>query len=149
MPRRLNFTTLKKREELGSSTHLIELRHQSRLAAGGVVPMNDVLAGNSIEHAQGVADCERGGLLIAPPNRNFSLLHVCAGRRNVRPVAQAPAFGNANALLCGFGIRQLENPLAVWLQIITHTTNYGVCAALRRWYQKEQFSTTIAGPPAV
>ena len=110
--------------------------------------MNNMLAGNPIEHAQGVTNRERGGFLIACSNRQFSLLHVCAGRRNIRSVAQAPAFGDANALLRGLGIRQFENPLAVWLQNLRHTTTLGVCAALGRWYQKALLSTTVAWPPA-
>jgi hypothetical protein len=134
---------------LGGSAHLVEFRHQARLAPSGVVLMDNVLAGNPIEHAQRVANGQRRDLLIAFPDRDFRFLHVRAGRRNVRPVALAASLGDTNALLRGLGIGQLEIPLAVWLQNIRHTAKYGARAATSRWYQTEAKSTTTARSRAV
>jgi hypothetical protein len=148
MPRRHSLEDVNKREKLGDGAHLVELRHQSRLAARGVVPMNDVLACNSIEHAQRIANSKRRDFLIALADRDFGLLHIGACGRNIRPVAQSPALGDTNALFSGFGICQLENPLAVQLQNIRHTTKYGVCAATGRWYQIRLDSTRSHWLPA-
>jgi hypothetical protein len=148
MPRRHLLKEVNRREKLSDGAHPVELRHQSRLAASSVVPMNDVLACNSIEHTQRIANSKRRHFLIALADRDFGLLHIGASGRDIRPVAQSPALADTNALFSGFGICQLENPLAVQRQNIRHTTKYGVCAATGRWYQIRLDSTRSNWLPA-
>jgi hypothetical protein len=140
--RRFYYPSDENRRYLSGSTHFVELGHEARFSARGVVLMDNVLAGNSVEHTQGVTNCKRGNWLVAILDRKFSLFHVRAGGRDIRPIALATPLTNPNALLGGFAICQLEFPLASWLQIIRHTQKHGVIAATRRWYQTKRKSTT-------
>src|SRR6266508_2430219 len=102
MPRRLYWPSDENRRYLSGSAHFVELCHEARFSARGVVLMDNVLAGNSVEHTQGVTHGKCGNRLVAVLDRKFSLFHVRAGGRDVRPVALATTLANPNALLGGF-----------------------------------------------
>jgi hypothetical protein len=142
MSRRFYSLSNESRRSLSACAHLVELRHEARFSARGIVLMDNMLTGNSVEHTQRVTHCKRGNWLIAVLDRKLSLFHVRAGGRNVWPVALATTLANPNALFGGFAICQLEFPLASWLQIIKHTPKHGVTAATGRWYQTKRKSTT-------
>ncbi len=150
MLRRVAFSDQLKVGNLGRGAHMVELYHQPRLASGSVVLMDNVLASDPIEHAQRIANRERGDLLIAVLDRQLGLLDVRAGGRNIRPVPLPAPLSDSNALLGGFAICQLELPLASWLELIRRTQNNGISAAAARWYQTRRKSTTdlhVKGQP--
>lgn len=144
MSRRFLFPHLVTARVLGGSAHFVELRHQAGLSSRGVVLVDNVLARDPIEHAQRVADSKRRRRLIAVFDRNFCLLNVRAGSRNIRPVPQTTSLRDTNALLSGFGIGQFERPLANRREMVMRTAIIGISAASERWYQTERKSTTEA-----
>jgi hypothetical protein len=127
---------------LSGRTHLVELRHQAGLAPSCVVPVDNVLTRNSIEHAQRVTNRKARHSLITVLDRKFCLFDVGAGSRDVRPIPLPAPLSDSNALLGGFAICQLELPFATWLEKIRRTQKNGIAAAATRWYQTRRKSTT-------
>ena len=71
-----------------AARHRVVLGHQAGFTAGGVVAMNHTLAGDPIEHADGVAHGGRGLFDLTSLNGKFRLLHVRSGPGSERSISQ-------------------------------------------------------------
>ncbi len=98
-------TSLRRRDQL------IEFGHQTGLAPCRVVLVDDTLARDTVEHAEGIADRRRRDVGVAGSNGGFGFFDVGAGGGAIRAVPHALLLIHPDPLLRGLIVRQGDSPL--------------------------------------
>ncbi len=96
--------------QLLRSHQRVVLLHQPTLAACSVIPVDDTLASDAIERAEGLAHCFCGRGLITGLDRQFGLLHPGPGEGAIRTIAKALRFVDQNPLFGRLVIGQVLKP---------------------------------------
>src|SRR5688572_8076452 len=98
------------RPALAADAHAIELRHQARLAAGSLVPMDDALACRLVKLADRAHYRLGSSLCLLPHDHALCTLDKRLERRAHRLIARALAYARPDPLECKLRIRQLRMP---------------------------------------